>query len=50
MQLVQRTNRQSKIYTYLDVFQSLLESERHTTADNQSVDLVKHVLNQLDLI
>lgn len=36
--------------SYLDIIQSLLEGESHTTADNQGIDLVKHVLNQLDLI
>ena len=36
--------------THLDVVKSLLESESHTTADDQGVDLVKHVLDKLDLV
>lgn len=36
--------------TYINVVKSLLEGESHTTTDDQSIDLIKHVLDQLDLI
>lgn len=36
--------------TDLDVLQSLLEGESHTTSDDQAVDLGKKVVNQLDLV
>ena len=36
--------------TDLDVVKSLLESEGHATADDERVDLVKHVVNELNLV
>ena len=36
--------------THLDVVEDLLEGEGHSTADDESVDLVEHVLDKLDLV
>lgn len=33
-----------------DIFQGLFEGKGHTTSDDEGVDLVKHVLDELDLI
>ena len=36
--------------TYRDVFEGLFEGESHASADNQRVDLVQHVLDQLNFV
>ena len=36
--------------TYGDVLEGLLEGEGHATADDERVDLVEHVLDQLNLV
>lgn len=43
-------SKKNKGSTDLDIVKGLLESERHATADDQSVNLVEHVLNQLNLV
>lgn len=53
------TQRQAKLHhevhckektTYGNIVEGLLEGEGHTAADDERVDLVQHVLNQLNLV
>ena len=36
--------------SHLDTLNDLLEGEGHSTTNDERVDLVKHVLNELDLV